>query len=224
LLDYAAWGGYPLLLAYLLVVGLTLLSLIRIIKQRRTQDLIAFPLFASWFAYLAQSFITPNQIGILLLGWILSGLIVGYEIRSRDLSDAPMSKKLIRNAILKNSMNAKVALIISIAGFILGATIGSPQYLVSANFLTALNSADARRIVSATTYKPIECERVFQVLRVLKSNNLNQNAIELAKFNSKQCVDSYEFWVETSTIEGLSTSDVTKMRAEMKRLDPLLNK
>jgi hypothetical protein len=223
-MDYAAWGGYPLLLAYLLVVGLTLLSLIRIIKHRRTQDLIAIPLFASWFAYLAQSLITPNQIGILLLGWILSGLIIGYEIRSRDLSDAPMSKKLIHNAIRKNSIKARVALIISVAGFILGATIGIPQYLVSANFLTALNSSDARRIVSATTNKPIECERVFQVLRVLKSNNLNQNAVELAKFNSTQCVDSYEFWVETSTIKGLSTTDVTKMRAEMKRLDPLLNK
>jgi O-antigen ligase len=224
LMDYAAWGGFPLLLAYLLLVGLTMLSLIRIIKLRRTQDLIAIPLFASWFAYQAQSLITPNQIGILLLGWILSGLIIGYEISSRNLTDVPMNKKSIRNAGLKNSIKAKVAMILSAAGFVLGASIGIPQYSASANFLTALNSSDARRIVTAVIKKPIECERVFQVLRILKSNNLNQNAMELAKFSSTQCVDSYEFWLETSTIEGLSTADVTKMRAEMKRLDPLLIK
>jgi hypothetical protein len=223
-LDYASWGGFPLLLAYLLVIGLTTLSLIRIIRLRRTQDLVAIPLFASWFAYQAQSFITPNQVGMLLLGWILSGLIIGYEISSRDLTDTPKSRTLNYNTRRKNSNNAKVALILSFAGFSLGATIGIPQYLASANFLTALDSSDARRIISAVTYRPIECERVFLTLRILKSNNLNQNAMELAKFNSTQCVDSYEFWLETSTIQGLSTADVTKMREEMKRLDPLLNK
>jgi hypothetical protein len=53
---------------------------------------------------------------------------------------------------------------------------------------------------------------------------LNQNAIELAKANTSQCVDSYELWAELIDIEGISTEDALVAQRQMKRLEPLLTK
>jgi hypothetical protein len=220
-LDYAAWGGFPLLIIYLLFIGLTIFSVARLINRRDSSDLFSIPLIAAWFAYQAVSLISPNQVGMLLIGWILSGLVIGLEISTRKSPTEKIMAKIPRSM---SPQKKTFPIAISLCGALAGLFFGYPQYAVTANFLTALNSSDARRIVMATTQHPIECERVFQTLRILKANKLNQNAIELAKANTSQCVDSYELWAELIDVEGISTEDALVAQRQMKRLEPLLTK
>ena len=58
-------------------------SIIRVVKRSERFDAYFVSLVGAWVAYQTQSFISINQIGLAIWGWILSGLIIGYEINTR---------------------------------------------------------------------------------------------------------------------------------------------
>jgi O-antigen ligase len=83
-LDIGSGGGFPMLLIYLALVGLALISIIKILKRTTSFDLVFTSVAAAWFAYQAQSLISINQIGIGVWGWSLTGLLIGYELQTRE--------------------------------------------------------------------------------------------------------------------------------------------
>ncbi|MEI8025892.1 MAG: O-antigen ligase family protein, partial [Pseudomonadota bacterium] len=82
-IDFFASGGYPLLLSYLGILGFAFVSIIRVTARRKEYDRVFVGLTAVWLCYEVQSFISINQIGLAIWGWLFTGLLVAYERSTR---------------------------------------------------------------------------------------------------------------------------------------------
>ena len=87
-------------------------------------------------AFQAQAIISINQIGLALWGWVLSGLIIGYEINTRG-AEVVAEKKTSKNAS-KQAQSSAASVMSIFVGLIIGVLVGMPPYLASAKYKGAL--------------------------------------------------------------------------------------
>jgi O-antigen ligase len=83
-IDFFASGGYPLMLSYVAIVGLALVSFIRVAIRLKKFDLTFVIIGAVWFGYQLQSIISINQIGLAVWGWLSSGCLIAYDLATRE--------------------------------------------------------------------------------------------------------------------------------------------
>jgi O-antigen ligase len=218
-LDIGSNGGLPLFFAYLSIVILVVLSIIRVMKRASGFDVVFTTIVAAWVAYQAQSFISINQIGLGVWGWSLSGLIIGYELNTRneDLVGENRSGRLAKNPTQKISSLAVVLTFLTTSA---GIAIALPPYLAANKFYKALQSGDANVIQPAAYLKPYDRARFTFVSQILQENKLEDRAIAVLRDASKIYPDSYEIWNRWAGIASASPNDVARAKAEMKRLDP----
>ena len=95
-IQFFATGGILLGLSYLI---LTIWIFSRAIKGLRklagNDKLILAGVFSSWIAFQAQSFVSIDNIGVSIWGWILGGAIIG--ISSFDHQQAVEKRNLLKN-------------------------------------------------------------------------------------------------------------------------------
>jgi len=97
-LDFLAMGGLLLGLAYLLLISLSVYCVMRKIKQSTGDEkrvgLVVFSLLGS---YLLQSFISIDQIGLAVWGWIFIGLALSFTMSEKPIRqiDGQMYKGFI---------------------------------------------------------------------------------------------------------------------------------
>jgi MFS family permease len=218
-LDMFAFGGWPLLLTYLVIMGFGAWALIRTALRIKAYDPILAVLSATWFGYQVQSIISINQIGLGVWGWSLSGLIIGYELNTRneDLVGENRSGRLAKNPTQKISSLAVVLTFLTTSA---GIAIALPPYLAANKFYKALQSGDANVIQPAAYLKPYDRARFTFVSQILQENKLEDRAIAVLRDASKIYPDSYEIWNRWAGIASASPNDVARAKAEMKRLDP----
>lgn len=82
-LDIASSGGFILLTIYCAILALVIIAIIRVVRRSMGFDVYFVALVGAWVAYQAQAFISVNQIGLAIWAWVLSGLIIGYEVNTR---------------------------------------------------------------------------------------------------------------------------------------------
>jgi O-antigen ligase len=82
-IDFFAYGGWPLLLTYVGLLVLAAIAALRVIARTRTYDAIFVAIFAAWACYITQAIISINQIGLAIWGWLLTGALVAYEYATR---------------------------------------------------------------------------------------------------------------------------------------------
>jgi O-antigen ligase len=216
--DIGSGGGIPLLLIYLAFVGLALLSILKILKRTTSFDLVFTSIAAAWFAYQAQSLISINQIGIGVWGWSLTGLLIGYELQTRE-SAVPAQEKAKSKASKKEQISG-IAVVTSFIFGGIGIAAGVPPYLAADKFYKALQSGDALKIQSAAYLKPNDRSRFLYVAKIMIANKLDDRAIEVLSDASLIYPDSFDLWQIWSTIPTATSSEVTRAKSEMKRLDP----
>ena len=88
-LDLFSGGGFPLLISYSLVILLTLFFGFRSLQRLSAFDPIKTSIFSALIAYLVQSIISINQIGLAFLGWLLLGVVASW---SREHNDVELGK------------------------------------------------------------------------------------------------------------------------------------
>ena len=126
-LDISAYGGFPLALIYIALMVLVIISAIKVIKRSQSFNPGFVGLVAGWVAFQAQSIISINQIGLALWGWVLSGLIIGYEINTRN-SELVIEKKTGKNSS-KPVQSSAGSVIGMFVGLIIGVLVGMSPYL-----------------------------------------------------------------------------------------------
>lgn len=218
-LDIGSSGGLPLLILYLAIVGLALYSIIKVVKRRGEFDVYFAALVAAWVAYQAQSLISINQLGLGVWGWSLTGLLIGYEINTRESAQIENQKALRKGKPVAEKLSAGALVITFITGGI-GLAIAVPPYLAANKFYKALQSGDANVIQPAAYLQPYDRSRFTFVAQILQENKLEDRAITVLRDASKIYPDSYEIWERWEGIESASSNDVARAKAEMKRLDP----
>jgi O-antigen ligase len=218
-LDIGSGGGVPLLVLYMFILGLALNAIVRVVKRSQDFDPIFTSIVAGWVAYQAQSLISINQLGLGVWGWSLTGLLIGYELNSRDQSsDAQV--KLSGKVVKKKEQIPASALLIAVAAAAIGSTVSLPPYLAANKYYKALQSGDGNILYESAYLKPYDRIRFLYTAQIMSENKLEHKAIQILSDASKLYPDSFEIWQRWSQIPSASPAQIAKAKAEMKRLDP----
>jgi O-antigen ligase len=218
-LDIGSGGGIPLLIVYLVILGLALSAIIRIINRSQDFDPIFASIVAGWVAYQAQSLISINQLGLGVWGWSLTGLLIGYELNTRDKSSNEQIK-LSGKAVKKKEQIPASALLIAVVAGGIGATVSLPPYMAANKYYKALQSGDGNILFESAYLKPYDRIRFLYTAQILAENKLEDKAIQILSDASKLYPDSFEVWQRWSGIPSATPAQIAKAKAEMKRLDP----
>jgi O-antigen ligase len=218
-LDISAYGGFPLLLVYLALMVLVVISAVKVLKRSQGFNAGFVGLVAGWVAFQAQSIISINQIGLALWGWVLSGLIIGYEINTRG--EVPVVEKKIGKSATKTAQTSAATPLAIFAGLIVGVLVGMPPYLASAQYKSALETGNPQVIQDAAYIWPTDSSRMIQVAMTLNENKLEDQGLEVALDAIKRFPDNYGAWGTLSLMNKATEAQKAEALAQMKRLDPL---
>ena len=224
LLDFSSNGGFPLVVIYLALMVLVVISAIKLLKRRTNFDPSLTGLIAVWIAYQAQSIISLNQLGLAIWGWIISGLIIGYEINTRPV-DAPKEIKpsVSKGRNVKKQANESVSaktLVSMVIGGVVGLLLGLPPYIASAQFKSAFTSGNATEIEKSAYLWPHEPMRYGQVGLVLQENKLNTQAQSVILAGLVKFPNEFNLWSVAAKLPTATPEQIAKAKEEMKRLDP----
>jgi len=129
-LDLGAYGGLPLFVVHLALVILTIWSIFKILRRGTGFNWSFAALVGAWAGYEAQSVISINQIGLAVWGWLIMGLIIGYERYEEKSQNSSVESKRVKKS--KNQMGGQVFACIA------GATLGMILVLPVFNALTVV--------------------------------------------------------------------------------------
>jgi O-antigen ligase len=218
-LDISAYGGFPLLLVYLALMILVVISALKVLKRSQGFSAGFVGLLAGWVAFQAQSIISINQIGLALWGWVLSGLIIGYEINTREV-DSTLEKKIGRtgNKPVQASAGTTLAMFI---GLVIGVLVGMPPYLASAQYKGALETSNPQVIQDAAYIWPTDPSRMIQVAMTLNENKLEDQGLQVAQDAVERFPENFGVWATLNSMNKASVEQKAEALAQMKRLDPL---
>jgi O-antigen ligase len=218
-LDISAYGGFPLVLIYLALMILVIFSAVKVIK--RSQDLNPgfVGLLAGWVAFQAQSIISINQIGLAIWGWVLSGLIIGYEINTR--ADASGAYKKTGKTVTKPVQISAATPVTMFVGLIVGVLVGIPPYLASAKYKSALETSNLQVIQEAAYIWPTDPLRMIQVALTLNENKLEASGLQVSVDAVSKFPDNFGAWAALSTMKNATPEQKEEALSQMRRLDPL---
>jgi O-antigen ligase len=218
-LDISAYGGFPLLLIYLALMVLVVISAVKVLKRSQGFNAGFVGLVSGWVAFQAQSIISINQIGLALWGWVLSGLIIGYEINTREV-DSTLEKKIGRtgNKPVQASAGTTLAMFI---GLVVGVLVGMPPYLASAQYKGALETSNPQVIQDAAYIWPADPSRMIQVAMTLNENKLEDQGLQVAVDAVERFPENFGVWATLNSMNKASAEQKAEALTQMKRLDPL---
>ena len=175
-----------------------------------------------WICYQAQTVISINQIGLGIIGWTLSGLIIGYAANLWSNENGDQVDKSGRNA-KKIGLSPSFATFIGpIIGLVVGCLISFPPFLAANKFYNGLKTSDVR-IINANAYlKPFEVQRMLTTASILEQNKFYKESYEITQTAVKNFPDSFEAWKLLSELTNSSKLDKARAKSELKRLDPYL--
>jgi len=219
-LDISSYGGFPLLIIYVALMALVGVSAFKVLKRNKGFNPAFAGLVGGWVAFQAQSIISINQIGLAMWGWVLSGLIIGYEINTRNvvLAETVVKKGRVVGKPAQTSAGSVVALFVA---FVLGVLVGMPPYVASARYKSALETGNPTVIQEAAYIWPIDSSRMIQVAMTLNENKLEAQGLEVALDAVKKFPNNYSVWATLDVMKSATAEQKTQAQKEMKRLDPL---
>jgi O-antigen ligase len=219
-LDISSYGGFPLLFIYLALMVLVVISGIKVLQRSKGFNPVFAGLVGGWVAFQAQSVISINQIGLAIWGWVLSGLIIGYEINTRNVEVVETAVKKGKAAPKSAQTSAGSVLALFVA-FVLGVLVGIPPYVASVKYKSALETGNPTVIQQAAYIWPIDSSRMVQVAVILKDNKLDSQGLQVALDATKKFPDNYSVWAALDLMKSATAEQKAQAQKEMKRLDPL---
>ena len=223
-LDLASNGGFPLLVIYLAITALGVVAVVRVIQRNDGFDAYFLATVGAWAAYQTQSLISINQLGLAIWGWVLSGLIIGYEINTRvsqNSQSVPVSRKQKGNRAKSSAQPLSSKSVLSLfAGVVIGALIATPLYLANSRFYAAIKANDMKAVESAGNQWPHDERRLFMLAGIFRNAALDAKAVQVLREATIEYPDSLDLWNLWSTIPTASPADLATAKAQLKRLDP----
>jgi O-antigen ligase len=222
-LDLFAYGGLPLLLAYLSILSLGAVAIFKIARRNRGYDFIFVILTSVWACYHLQSIISINQVGLAIWGWALTGALVVYEYLTREkLPDAPERSK--PRMVTRNNSQIVSPQLVAAVGFAIGLFVALPPLNSDMKWKSALDSGDALKVMETLESNPMvpaNSNRFAEAAKLLAQNNLFDQARIAALKGIEFNEDSFDCWKILYFLSS-STPDEKELAVEnMKRLDPL---
>jgi O-antigen ligase len=231
-LQMGATGGLLLLSAYL---GLTFYIAYRAVCALRIQEdkVLVAALFSIWIAFQAQSFVSIDQIGLVVWGWILGGCLVSLSFYTPELSAKQKKAEKIRLGqeslkVRPTKINLGVIMFCLIPSILLTQVVVNELVLRNKiiEFVSSITQEEASlrsQAVVDIARKSKQPELRLQAVKYLLLLKQNDTALSLALLNNKEFPNSYESWDATAQIyEGLGDKErAIHPRQRSVKLDPL---
>jgi len=218
-LDISSNGGFLLLTTYLLVFGLIFRSAIRVLKKSREFDAVGVGLVGAWFAYVIQSVISINQLGLAIWGWVLGGAIIGYDLY-RDRLDAP------RLSVKKGGRPEQVPVAVVLTGtlgLVIGFVVSLWPLAQDISFRSALESGDGAKIEAAAKEFPRNNYYYIYSAQILQENKIEDKALNLTRLAIASNPRDFAAWKLLAANPKIGESEKAAAIAKMRELDPFNN-
>lgn len=216
-------------LLYVSILSYVLYSAIKFVKNSQsTNRLIIISLLSSWVGFQAQSFISIDNVGVSVWGWLLSGAILGYIKSVRVSEQGSSSKRPVSNKVQINLFQpaiSSIAVLVSLLVVVPVYKSETDSYLVKSlgNNLTEQNKEAvykySRKVIDNNLADPSYKFRAALYMYDAGFNNESVSIIEdLANADSKN-LDflnglAYIYVKENNLDSGIST------RKKIAELDP----
>lgn len=220
-LDLFAYGGFPLLLSYLVILLYIARSAVRILFRHRDFDFVAVSIVSAWICYLAQALISINQIGIAMWGWIFGGLIIGYDrIQQQNrYSTIETTEKRAKKISHKESSEAAVSLAMTL-GLFIALSISIPPVVSDAKWKSALASGDGKQLESAALSWPQDPIRMNQAIKIFSDNKWDETSKRISEVSITKFSESYISWFSYLQLPTISEVERKRAKSQLNRLDP----
>lgn len=220
-MDIFAFGGWPLFLAYMAIMGLVLVSILKVLKRSRSFEPVFVTLTIVWATYLLQSVISINQIGLAVWGWVSSGALIAYELITRQ---SPESKKIQSESgrKRKNEEFITPSLIAGI-GLFVGLLVSVPPLSADLKWKAALDSRNIANVEAAMVpsyLNPASSFKYGNVVSLLSENGFNDAAIKYARIAVEFNPNFSDAWRQLYSLPQSSPSEKDTALMNIKRLDP----
>lgn len=221
-LDFFAYGGWPLLLTYIGLLLVAAVAVIRVIARTRAYDAIFVAMVAAWVCYLAQAIISINQIGLAIWGWLLTGALVAYEYATRPsvAVDEPVNRKGVRKSANTGVVSPQL---VAGIGVVVGLLVAVPPLSADMKWRSALDSKNASKVLEAlepSYLVPSDSQRFAQAVQLLAGSNLNEQAHQVALKAVAFNPDYFDAWRLLYALSNSTDAEKSLAIENMKRLDP----
>jgi O-antigen ligase len=217
-IDIFAYGGFPLLLSYLGILGVGIWAIVRVTLRNRSYDGTFVALATTWLAYQLQSIISINQIGLAIWGWLLVGALVAYEYSTRQTNEESAKGKNLKQKELIFSPQ-----LVGGIGVVIGALIAVPPMSADMAWKSAVKAQNVQQVEAALTpsyLKPRDSARLAQAVLLLENSKLPDLAYKYAKEGVEFNPDYFDAWRVLYSVSKATQEDKDLALSNMKRLDP----
>jgi hypothetical protein len=223
-LDMFAFGGWPLLLTYITIMGFAALAAIKLVFRSKAYDPILAVLVTTWVGYQVQSIISINQIGLAVWGWLLSGILIAYERSSRFetlelVESAPQPKRKLQSEVIQPQL-----VLIGLTGGVIGLLIALPPLTADAKWRSAQLARTLPALegsMQAAYFNPQNSMKYLTNIQILEQSRLfelsHKYALEAVLWNP----ESFDLWRVLYLIQNATVEEKAIALENMKRLDPL---
>jgi hypothetical protein len=217
-IDIFAYGGFPLLLSYLGILGVGIWAIVRVTLRNRSYDGTFVALATTWLAYQLQSIISINQMGLAIWGWLLLGVLVAYEYSTRPQPESTDKAKPVKQKELIFSPQ-----LVGGIGVVIGALIAVPPMSADMAWKSAVKAQNVQQVEAALTpsyLKPRDSARLAQAVLLLENSKLPDLAYKYAKEGVEFNPDYFDAWRVLYSVSKATQEDKDLALSNMKRLDP----
>jgi hypothetical protein len=223
-LDMFAFGGWPLLLTYISIMGFAALAAVKLFVRSKAYDPIFAVLVTAWVGYQVQSIISINQIGLAVWGWLLSGALIAYE-RSTRFESTELIQPTSQPKRKTQSPAIQPQLVLAgVTGGVIGLLIALPPLTADVKWRSAQLTQTVPTLedsMRANYFNPQNSVKYLTNIQTLEQSNLfemsHKYALEAVKWNP----EAFELWKFLYLIRDSTAEEKALALENMKRLDPL---
>ena len=219
-MDFAANLGVLALMAYVLLLIYALITASRFIKKQNEIDYTHAGLVAMFVSFQAQFLISPNQLGLVIWGWVFLGALFGYGEMKGVERHVKFVEKEYTNSKLEGS-NPFLGTASLLIGGLIGSLVAAPVIYSSMQFRTALIRSDALAVIKAANNWPRNDLTLNYSALILFSNGLQEQGFSLVNAGLQEFPNSYDLWLTRMYYKRLTELERNEGIEQLHRLDPL---
>jgi O-antigen ligase len=222
-IDIFAYGGFPLLISYLGILAIAAIAIVKVVLRQKKYDPVFVSLAVAWICYQAQAFISINQIGLAIWGWALTGLVIAYEVATRDDVSAPISNTAASNTgrtAKSDSTESVGTWLVGAIGAAVGFGLAISPFVADSNWRSSLGSGSLPTVQAAAVKSPNDAYRIVNIAVLFEQNKFTAQAAELARQAVKYNPDYFDAWRIMANISDTTPEEKALAKQNMIRLDP----
>ena len=208
-LDLGVNAGIPLILLYSIFVIFTAVLTLKTLIKSKQLDSTLLTLFGIWLAFIFQSFISVNVIGLSIWGFIVSGTLLGYTVQAKPFNHS--------GAFKKSSFQIKAATLITSAFLIIS---GSSIFIKDIIWSDAISKMDVDKILTTTKSWPQDSSQIDATTDFLVKAKKLSAANELSEYAIMFDDENYYFWENRLNLVNNSSDSERVILSKIRKLEP----